>query len=50
VIKEAESSGISNTVVGEGESLIESMPVKKKEAPIKIDVQTKEGFKDLIRW
>jgi hypothetical protein len=51
VIKEADSSGVSNTVVGEGDSLQSSMPQRaSKEGPIKIDVKTKEGFKDLIRW
>lgn len=55
VIKEAaaDSSGVSNTVIGEGEqSMLSSMPARagEEDGKIKIDVRTKEGFKDLIRW
>lgn len=51
VIKEAaaDSSGVSNTVVGEGESF-QSSHMGTKDGTFKIDVRTKEGFKDLIRW
>jgi hypothetical protein len=52
VIKEAaaDSSGVSNTVIGEGEQSQGASTMNKNEATIKIDVKTKEGFKDLIRW
>jgi hypothetical protein len=52
VIKEAaaDSSGVSNTVIGEGEQSQGGSTLNKNEGTIKIDVKTKEGFKDLIRW
>jgi hypothetical protein len=52
VIKEAaaDSSGVSNTVIGEGEHSQGGSTLNKNDGTIKIDVKTKEGFKDLIRW
>lgn len=44
---------MSNTVIGEGEQSQGgggSTFNNKNDGTIKIDVKTKEGFKDLIRW
>jgi hypothetical protein len=41
---------VSNTVIGEGEQSQGGSTLNKNEGTIKIDVKTKEGFKDLIRW